>query len=770
MKDDQNMTSPSPVLNSSSTPSPILPKTPSSESVKVVVRCRPMTEKELRDGHTQIVEIDTQRGVIDLLHLPSSSQLKSQTNHNHDPTPPPVRKSFTFDAVYDWNCTQGDIYDETARPLVDSVLEGFNCTIFAYGQTGTGKTYTMEGIRDEPEKKGIIPNSFDHIFNHIARSSNQQYLVRASYLEIYQENIRDLLLKDQSKRLELKERADVGVYVENLTSFVCKSVKEIHHGMTIGNQNRSVGATNMNEHSSRSHAIFIITVEHSTLIGEDGQTHIRVGKLNLVDLAGSERQVKTGTTGMRQKEAIKINLSLSALGNVISSLVDPKVTHIPYRDSKLTRLLQDSLGGNSKTVMIANIGPASYNYEETMTTLRYANRAKNIKNKPRVNEDPKDALLREFQMEIERLKQLLLDKKKKKRKSSDSIDMSASLDSMTSSLGVENVSKLSAKIEAMESKLLTGGKNIIDHTNEQERQLEQRREEVAAQKRREREMLQKLEAKEENEWGVLKESYSSLQQEVDIKRRKLKKLSAKLQSVRGEITDVCEANATERRELEEVQTELIKELKLKYLIIDNFIHPEDRAKILSRSTYDEDSDEWKANKNRDQENLANNQLFFQRPFTHSASKSVCYPVSSYARIAATVGPVFRYKGENILETIDLVTPPSNVTDYSLPLVSPRVRAALDSVLTPEESEVSIDVSSISNNSSNSRDFRIIIDKKSGRPKTSLGSRSSSRPRTASSRSKSRSRDNNDLTDNHHPNDNRPDTGCHFPLGVMQRMT
>ncbi|MEQ2195328.1 Kinesin-like protein kif3b [Xenoophorus captivus] len=326
-------------------------------------------------------------------------------------------KVFTFDSVYDCNSKQIDLYDETFRPLVDSVLLGFNGTIFAYGQTGTGKTYTMEGVRNDPERRGVIPNSFEHIFTHISRSQNQQYLVRASYLEIYQEEIRDLLSKDQSHRLELRERPDTGVYVKDLSSFVTKSVREIEHVMNVGNQNRSVGATNMNEHSSRSHAIFVITVECSEL-GMDGENHIRVGKLNLVDLAGSERQTKTGAQGERLKEATKINLSLSALGNVISALVDGRSSHIPYRDSKLTRLLQDSLGGNARTVMVANIGPASYNVEETLTTLRYANRAKNIKNKPRINEDPKDALLREFQEEIARLKDQLekrVGKKKKRR-------------------------------------------------------------------------------------------------------------------------------------------------------------------------------------------------------------------------------------------------------------------------------------------------------------------------------------------------------------------
>lgn len=367
-----------------------------------MVRCRPMNDKEKAAKFEKVVTVDVKLGQI-IVKNPREASANG------------LPKVFTFDSVYDWNSKQIDLYDETFRPLVDSVLQGFNGTIFAYGQTGTGKTYTMEGVRKDPERRGVIPNSFEHIFTHISRSQNQQYLVRASYLEIYQEEIRDLLSKDQSRRLELRERPDTGVYVKDLSSFVTKSVWEIEHVMNVGNQNRSVGATNMNEHSSRSHAIFVITVECSEL-GVDGENHIRVGKLNLVDLAGSERQTKTGAQGERLKEATKINLSLSALGNVISALVDGRSTHVPYRDSKLTRLLQDSLGGNARTVMVANIGPASYNFEETLTTLRYSNRAKNIKNKPRINEDPKDALLREFQEEIARLKAQLQKRSGKKKK------------------------------------------------------------------------------------------------------------------------------------------------------------------------------------------------------------------------------------------------------------------------------------------------------------------------------------------------------------------
>uniref|UniRef100_UPI00358E9EBB kinesin-like protein KIF3B n=1 Tax=Myxine glutinosa TaxID=7769 RepID=UPI00358E9EBB len=609
----------------------------SSETVRVVVRCRPMNYREIAAGYERVIDLDVKLGQVCV--------------RNPRCAPGDLSKTFTFDSVYDSNSKQMDLYDETFLPLVDSVLQGFNGTIFAYGQTGTGKTYTMEGVHTDPERRGVIPNAFDHIFTRISRSQNRQYLVRASYLEIYQEEIRDLLAKNQNHRLELKERPDTGVYVKDLISFVTKSVQEIDHLMSIGNRNRSIGATNMNEHSSRSHAIFVITVESSE-VRDDGESHIRVGKLNLVDLAGSERQTKTGAEGERLKEATKINLSLSALGNVISSLVDGRSTHVPYRDSKLTRLLEDSLGGNAKTIMVATVGPAAYNYEETLTTLRYANRAKNIKNKPRINEDPKEALLREFQEEIARLKtqlekRSLVRRKRKKNHSGSREDSSASegteeewdmdnekgdvaelryvkheserlerekaailedhsllesekkclvaekermVDHLQSEIKAKEM--LLGKVKMMESKLLVGGKNIMDHTNEQQKMLQLRRQEIAEQKHREREIQQQMEEQDE-ETLELRETFSSLQQEVELKTKKLKKLFAKLQAVRSETRDLQDEHVTARQELEQTQNELTRELKLRYLIIENFIPPEVKNKLMQRATFDEEDDHWK---------------------------------------------------------------------------------------------------------------------------------------------------------------------------------
>jgi kinesin family member 3B len=197
-----------------------------------------------------------------------------------------VPKIFTFDSVYDWNSEQENVFNESAWPIIDNVLQGYNGTIFAYGQTGTGKTFTITGVPKDPTLKGIMPRSFEAIFNQIQTDNTKEYLVRASYLEIYNEEIKDLLVKN-GKRLDLKDK-DTGVYVKDLSTFVVKTPKDLMDVFDEGNLNRHVGATLMNEHSSRSHSVFTITVE-SSVIGDDGKAHIKVGKLNIVDLAGSER-------------------------------------------------------------------------------------------------------------------------------------------------------------------------------------------------------------------------------------------------------------------------------------------------------------------------------------------------------------------------------------------------------------------------------------------------------------------------------------------------
>uniref|UniRef100_A0A8D1BUI9 Kinesin-like protein KIF17 n=1 Tax=Sus scrofa TaxID=9823 RepID=A0A8D1BUI9_PIG len=362
-----------------------------SESVKVVVRCRPMNQRERELNCQPVVTVDCARGQCFIQNPGAVDQ-------------PP--KQFTFDGAYYMDHFTEQIYNEIAYPLVEGVTEGYNGTIFAYGQTGSGKSFTMQGLPDPPCQRGIIPRAFEHVFESVQCAENTKFLVRASYLEIYNEDVHDLLGADTKQKLELKEHPEKGVYVRGLSMHTVHSVAQCERIMETGWKNRSVGYTLMNKDSSRSHSIFTVSIEIYA-VDEQGKDHLRAGKLNLVDLAGSERQSKTGATGERLKEATKINLSLSALGNVISALVDGRCKHIPYRDSKLTRLLQDSLGGNTKTLMVACLSPADNNYDETLSTLRYANRAKNIKNKPRINEDPKDALLREYQEEIKKLKAIL---------------------------------------------------------------------------------------------------------------------------------------------------------------------------------------------------------------------------------------------------------------------------------------------------------------------------------------------------------------------------
>jgi len=365
--------------------------------VKVICRCRPMNTREK--------ELDCQKVVIVDRDLMQIRLLKP--GETTDPKP------FTFDSVFDDDSTQAQVYNDAAFNLVNSVLDGYNGTIFAYGQTGCGKSFTMEGVRNGPDElRGIIPKCFEQIFRTISLNTDttKQYLIQGAYIEIYNEEVRDLLGSDTKAKLDLKEDPDRGVYVKGLSMHVVKDVQSINTLMEKGNKNRTTGFTLMNADSSRSHSIFMVRIETSEP-DPNGKgpedMKFKAGKLNLVDLAGSERQSKTAAAGVRLKEATKINMSLSALGNVISALVAGKGRHIPYRDSKLTRLLQDSLGGNVKCVMIAALSPASDNYEETLSTLRYANRAKNIKNKPKVNEDPKDAMLREYSDEIKRLKALL---------------------------------------------------------------------------------------------------------------------------------------------------------------------------------------------------------------------------------------------------------------------------------------------------------------------------------------------------------------------------
>ncbi|CAD7932320.1 unnamed protein product [Amoebophrya sp. A120] len=601
-----------------------------SECVKVVIRCRPLSGQEIQDGRQKVVDLD----------------VKSSSVTCRKPNDATAVKSFTFDAVYDHNSTQVAIYEETASIIVDSTLDGYNGTVFAYGQTGTGKTFTMVGVLEQEELLGMIPRAFEHIFRHIQTTGeNSQFLVRASYLEIYNEEIRDLLSKNPKTKLELKDNPDTGVYVKDLSAFVVKGVEEMHQVMAAGTRNRSVGQTKMNETSSRSHSIFTITIECST------NGHIRVGKLNMVDLAGSERQSKTGATGDTLKEATKINLSLSALGNVISALVDAKTSFVPYRDSKLTRLLQDSLGGNTKTVMVANVGPVDYNYDETISTLRYAHRAKSIQNKPKINEDPKDAMLREFQEEIARLRrqvelqqaghQVVIDPETGEEKvitekiiekvvevekdmggasQSDAkmlLQMEQELEQerlrieqekgqteaekeqllkelMEKEKLAEDQRKQQAemiqKVKQMEEKILAGS-SVMEKAAQQELELQKAQRAVAEMKRNEKK-LAKLAEKNIDEKLMLQEKSNSVEEQVQKLTTKLEKLWERYQLAQQEIKDLQHEFQLEREDLLETIRAAAKEVKLKTLLMDEFVPNNMKSLVEKYSHWNEEEGIW----------------------------------------------------------------------------------------------------------------------------------------------------------------------------------
>ncbi|KAI0322238.1 kinesin heavy chain [Amylostereum chailletii] len=332
-----------------------------SNNIKVICRFRPTNALEQREGSEIVVSFDDSLATVQLRSMQASSG--------------PERDGFTFDRVFPMGTQQQEVFDY-------DVLDGYNGTVFAYGQTGSGKTFTMMGADiDSPELKGIIPRITEQIFQSIVESdAHLEYFVKVSYMEIYLERIRDLL-HPQNDNLQVHEEKNKGVYVKNLSDYYVSSAQEVYEIMRQGGAARVVTSTNMNAESSRSHSIFLITIsQRNTETGAQ-----KTGNLYLVDLAGSEKVGKTGASGQTLEEAKKINKSLSALGMVINALTDGKAKHIPYRDSKLTRILQESLGGNSRTTLIINCSPASYNETETLSTLRFGIRAKSIKNTARVN-------------------------------------------------------------------------------------------------------------------------------------------------------------------------------------------------------------------------------------------------------------------------------------------------------------------------------------------------------------------------------------------------
>uniref|UniRef100_A0AAX7VUY2 Kinesin-like protein n=1 Tax=Astatotilapia calliptera TaxID=8154 RepID=A0AAX7VUY2_ASTCA len=381
-------------------------------------------------------------GVVDCDH--NRKEVMVRTGGMNDKA---SRKTYTFDMVFGPSAKQIEVYRSVVCPILDEVILGYNCTVFAYGQTGTGKTFTMEGERSPDEQftweedplAGIIPRTLHQIFEKLSENGTE-FSVKVSLLEIYNEELFDLLspTEDVNERLQLFDdpRNKRGVVVKGLEEVTVHNKDEVYQILERGAAKRRTASTLMNAYSSRSHSVFSVTI-HMKEITLEGEELVKIGKLNLVDLAGSENIGRSGAVDKRAREAGNINQSLLTLGRVITALVE-KRPHVPYRESKLTRILQDSLGGRTKTSIIATVSPSSSNLEETLSTLEYASRAKNIMNKPEVNQKlTKRTLIKEYTEEIERLKR----------------DLAATRDKHGVYLSSENYESMVAQITAHEEQV-----------------------------------------------------------------------------------------------------------------------------------------------------------------------------------------------------------------------------------------------------------------------------------------------------------------------------
>lgn len=377
-------------------------------NVQVILRCRPLSDDETKSNTPVVISCNERRREVAATQVIANKQ---------------IDRTFAFDKVFGPSSKQKDLFEQSISPIVYEVLEGYNCTIFAYGQTGTGKTYTMEGggtrktkNAELPTDAGVIPRSVRQIFD-ILEAQCAEYSMKVTFLELYNEEITDLLAPEEpkfpvlpvsedktKKPIALMEDGKGGVFVRGLEEEIVYSAGEIYKILDKGSAKRRTAETLLNKQSSRSHSIFSITI-HIKELTHEGEEMIKIGKLNLVDLAGSENISRSGARDGRAREAGEINKSLLTLGRVINALVEHS-GHVPYRDSKLTRLLRDSLGGKTKTCIIATISPSVYCLEETLSTLDYAHRAKNIRNKPEVNQKMmKTAVIKDLYSEIDRLKQ-----------------------------------------------------------------------------------------------------------------------------------------------------------------------------------------------------------------------------------------------------------------------------------------------------------------------------------------------------------------------------
>nr|CAG4641460.1 EOG090X014G [Eurycercus lamellatus] len=560
---------------------------PGEDSIRVVCRFRPLNDAEERAGSKFIVKFPP---------------------GNDDQCINLGGKVYMFDKVFKPNASQEKVYNEAAKSIVKDVLMGYNGTIFAYGQTSSGKTHTMEGVMGDPHLQGIIPRIVNDIFNHIyAMEENLEFHIKVSYFEIYMDKIRDLM--DVSKvNLSVHEDKNRIPFVKGATERFVTSPEEVFEVIEEGKANRHIAVTNMNEHSSRSHSVFLINVKQENL---ENQKKLS-GKLYLVDLAGSEKVSKTGAEGTVLDEAKNINKSLSALGNVISALADGNKSHIPYRDSKLTRILQESLGGNARTTIVTCCSPASFNESETKSTLDFGRRAKTIKNAVTVNEE---LTAEEWKRRYEKEKEKAIRYKAKLEKAEaelnrwrsgesvgqeDQVNLRDAMDASTISVDLTPVAPVAPVLVAAPAvpavradwdlereRLYQQLDDKDEEINQQSQLVEKLKEQIAEQEEvyratvRDYESLQQdmnhKQAENESAKEEVKEvlqaleelavNYDQKSQEVEAKNRDIESISeelsqqqSQLNTIMSELAQAKDTSAHQRRKLSDLLTSLFKDL------------------------------------------------------------------------------------------------------------------------------------------------------------------------------------------------------------------
>ncbi|OUC39596.1 kinesin motor domain protein [Trichinella nativa] len=543
-----------------------------SESIKVFCRFRPLNESEEKSSSKFIPKFPP--GTNDCVNLGG--------------------KVYSFDRVFKPNISQEEVYLASAYPIVKDVLSGYNGTIFAYGQTSSGKTFTMEGVIGDPDYQGIIPRIVSDIFNHIySMEENLEFHIKISYFEIYMDRIRDLL--DVTKtNLVVHEDKNRVPYVKGCSERFVSSPEEVLDTIEEGKANRHIAVTNMNEHSSRSHSVFLINIRQ-----ENVETQKKLsGKLYLVDLAGSEKVSKTGAEGTILDEAKNINKSLSALGNVISALAEGTKSHVPYRDSKLTRILQESLGGNARTTIVICCSPASFNEGETKSTLLFGARAKTISNVVQVNEElTAEEWKRRFERERDKVLKLRAQLSAYEREierwrrgesipESEQVNLSDLTESMiapsvTESMIVDSVSNAPAA-------MVTSTPAALDDEIQQQSQLAERlkeqlneQEELIKQTKTDYEVLQSEMSRIQMENDAAKEevkevlqaleelamNYDQKTQEVEMKVKEnetlndeLSKKLIMLNEVQSELQQIKEGTAVQKRRIQDMLSNIVRDL------------------------------------------------------------------------------------------------------------------------------------------------------------------------------------------------------------------